>query len=145
MTTHFSKFLFPIYFANLFIYICFNILGTNFHIYDSITFFQFIAYFHINVILPIYMILELYLIEHTRAPSYIKDFIYLAIIFIIRWGYAMLFKLVLKNNYYLSYSVIELGNVLLGILISVNGYLLYDFILFKRHNPQGNYSVMIEN
>lgn len=145
MTTHFSKFLFPIFFAIFFLFICRTVLFTNFHIFDYTTFFQALVLIHVNLILPIYMFCELFLIDHTRVPKYTSDMLILAIIFIVRWGLALIFKSIFIKGYGLSDGISELGDVLMGMLISINGYFLYDFILFKKINPEGNYSVMIQS
>jgi len=145
MTTHFSKFLFPIFFSVFFLFVCRKLLFSNFHTFDYMTFFASLVLIHMNIILPVYMLLELYLIDHTRAPKYTTDMLTLAAIFIIRWGIGLIFKSIFVENYGLSLAISELGDVLLALLISTNGYFVYDFVLFKKSNPDGNYAVMIES
>lgn len=145
MTTHFSKFLFTIFFATFFVFVCRSLLFSNFRTFDFMTFFQALVIIHVNLILPIYLFLELYLIEHTRAPKYTADIFILAAIFIIRWVIGLIFKSIFVNNYGFTNAISELGDVLMGLLISINGYFLYDFVLFKKSNPDGNYAVMIES
>ncbi len=145
MTTYFSKFLFPIYFGIFFLYLCGVLIPQNVHIFDGKTFFNSFVDLHMNMLLPIYMFCELYLIVHTRAPKYIWDIAILGGIILCRWILALIFKSILVPNYSLSLALNELGGSLLCYLLSVNGYFLYDYILFKKDNPNGNYSVMIEN
>jgi len=146
MTTQFSKFLFSIYFAVFFIFICTRFLATNFHFFDGKSFFFSLVEIHMNIILPVYMFLELFiLVEHTRSPKYTWDLLILCIIFLIRWIIGLILRSIFINNYTLSDGISELGEVLLSLLISFNGFFFYDFVLFKKDNPNGVYTVMIQN
>lgn len=146
MTTHFSKFLFPIFYGNLFIWFCLELLGKNFVFFTGQTFFFCIVQLHINVFLPIFMLVELYwLIDHHRAPRYVTDKIILSAILLIRWAIALIFKSILINGYSLGDSVRDLGTTLISLLLAINGYYLYDYLLFRKQNPGERYSISIGN
>jgi len=145
MTTYFSKFLFPIFYALFFFYICITLLGTNFKIYEGMYFLQFCATFHMNVLLPIFLIFEMYLVQHPRAPKYTMDVLILSAIIIWRWAGAFILKLIFTSWYNTSLAVADLGQNLLMLLVCINGYFLYDYRVFKAANPDLEYSVHIES
>merc|ERR1711957_169515 len=144
MTTHFSKYLFPIFYAIFFFHICLNILGTDFKFYDNMYFFQFIAVIHMNILLPIFLIFEMFLVTHARAPKYLIDCICLSAIILFRWGIANLFKYLFKDAHTFGMCVVDLGQNLILCLVAINGYFLYDYRVFKAANPEGTYAIQIE-
>ena len=144
ITTTYSKFLFPIFFATLFNYICFVLLMTNFDSIKNGKFLNVLVEIHINVIMPLYMLFDLiYLTKHTRSPSYLKDMIFIVIIFMLRWLIGNIGKSIILDNYPTSLFIYDLGFTIPNALLAINGYYLYDYILFKKYNPETNYSVMI--
>jgi hypothetical protein len=144
MTTYYSKFLFPIFYAIFFFHICINLLGTNFKFYDNMFFFQFLAIFHMNILLPLFLLFEMYMVQHARAPKYIMDIIILGAIILWRWATAFVLKLIFTTGYSFSFAVMDLGQNLIMLLVAINGYFLYDYRVFKASNPDLNYSVHIE-
>ena len=144
MTTHFSKYLFPVFYAIFLFHICINILGTDFKFYSNMYFFQLLAIVHMNILLPVFLLFEMFLVQHARAPKYLMDICILIGILLLRWAAAFIFKFIVVTNYSFSLAVIDLGQNLIMILVAINGYFLYDFRVFKAGNPEGNYSVHIE-
>lgn len=144
MTTTFSKFLFPIFYAIFFFFICAQLLGTNFKPFTGQYFFSILALLHMNVLLPLFLLFEMMLVQHARDPKYVRDIIILSAVILIRWLGAVIFKWLFLEFYTFGMGVMELGQTLITLLVCINGYFVYDYRVFKAANPDGNYAIHIE-
>lgn len=128
MLDTYSKFLFPFMFA----LILFEILlafQSNFKIFQNATFLSVVVELYMNLCLPIFCFVDLLTTKRRRNPVPAKDILIILIICLAHGAYKIITDLILRQKPETIFP--NLADYISLCLISVNGYILYDYITFK--------------
>jgi hypothetical protein len=115
-------------------------LNSNFTPYNN-DFMWFVIQAYIGIILPILAILDIYNTTRSRNPAPFKDLI---IIFIICFGHCC-YKSIVSAIRYNTLKLVcpTLGSYILLALVSVNGYIFYDYLNHRKRG--GNYYIVFQS
>jgi hypothetical protein len=109
----------------------------NFDIFPSD--WYYVADLYVNLILPVYLLCELMMTNRYRHHHYMADILVLFVLCFAHCAY----KVLIRSLYYEQYNIAlpTIADYIMIYLISLNGYSLYDYLLYKKSNPQGNYAL----
>lgn len=135
MIDTFAKFLFSFAFAVLLYYII-TLLRTNFGEGRDYTVWLFFVDFYVNLVLPVFLLVDTLLISRNKSPSPAKDITIIAIIIFAHCAYRAL-------SFAIRYDTLKLimptvSDYLVLFFMTVNGYVIYDYMVHKR-NYGGEY------
>lgn len=139
MVDTYFKYLFSFSLSVLIFYII-HALRTNFKYVDLYpSNWYYIADMYVNLILPVFHLCELMMTNRYRHRHVIADFAVLFIICFLHCAY----KVIIRSLYYKDYEIVfpTIADYILIFLIAMNGYAFYDFSLYRKINPQGNYAL----
>jgi hypothetical protein len=128
----YSKFLFSFAFAVLLFYIII-LFRTNFQFPDQYTGWLYPLDIYVNLILPIFCLLDTFLITRNKLPFPVAD---LTIIFLIIFAHCAYRTISYSIAYDTLKSVLPtIADYLVLFLMTVNGYFIYDYMIHKRNYP----------
>ena len=95
--------------------------------------------FYTNLVLPILIIIDAVYFSHLRCHTFCRDIMIIAIILVIHFVYFVLWNII----YWGFHDGIEVWAFMLSsnlalFIYSFNGYILYDYILYRK-TGSGNY------
>lgn len=131
------KYLFCFSFSVLFFYVI-NLLRTNFEEYKKFPSDWFhVADIYLNLVLPIFCLCELMMNDRYRHHHYITDVMILLLIYAVHCTY----RILIRAYYYKESAIVfpTIADYLMIYLISLNGFTTYDYSLYRKLNPLGNY------
>jgi hypothetical protein len=141
MTDTFHKFIFCFAFADFIFYIIY-ILRVNFNIYDTYPSQGYLLVdVYTNLILPVYLILDLFITHRFRHVHHARDILILLLLVVIHFSY----KFSIYSYVYLNTKVFFpiLSDYIIIFLLTLNGYVLYDYLLFKKNHARAdNYHLL---
>jgi hypothetical protein len=132
------KYLFSFSFAVLLFYII-HVLRTNFESFDIYpSNWYYFADLYVNLILPVFLLCDMIITSRYRHRHAMAD---ISILFLICFAHCA-YKVLMRAFYYHDTKVVwpTIADYIMIYLISLNGYALYDFSLFRKINPVGNYA-----
>lgn len=133
------KYLYSFSYAVLLFYII-NLFRTNFKEFDMYpTNWYYVVDIYVNLVLPVFCLCDVMITPRYRHHHYLADMFILFLITFMHCAY----KVLIRSVYYEQYKIVfpTIADYIMIYLISLNGYTLYDFMLYKRINPQGDYAI----
>ncbi len=133
------KFLFCFSFAVLVFYVIL-MLRTNFENFNLFpSDWYYAADLYVNLVLPVYILCESMMTTRYRHHHYMADILVLFVLCFAHCAY----KVLVRSLYYQQYKIAlpTIADYIMIFLISLNGYSLNDFMLFRKINPQGDYAL----
>jgi hypothetical protein len=128
----YAKFLFSFAFAVLLFYIL-TLFRTNFEEGRDYTVWLFSVDFYVNFILPIFLLIDTFLIVRNKSPLPVADMSIIALIIFAHCAYrAISFAIRYDTSKMILPTV---SDYLVLFLMTVNGYVLYDYMIHKRNYP----------
>jgi hypothetical protein len=128
----FSKFLFSFAFAVLLFYLIL-ILRRNFEFPPEYDLWLFSVDLYVNLILPIFCLIDTFLITRNKSPHPVADITVIGIIIFAHCAYKAIFNAIHFDTMKIVLPIISDYVVLF--LMTVNGYILYDYMIHKRNYP----------
>jgi hypothetical protein len=135
MIDTYFKFVFT-YSFSIFLFIIIYSFRQNFDVFKQQEALYFVVEIYVSFILPIFWIVDLcWTGERMRIPKPWRDIL---LIFIIAFGHC-LYKVVadIILNQTFKNVLPFISDYVTIALISLNGYILYDYITFRKNNPGG--------
>jgi hypothetical protein len=132
MIDTFAKFLFSFSFAVLLFYIL-TLLRTNFEEGRDYTVWLFSVDFYVNFILPIFLLVDTFLIVRNKSPSPVADIAIIALIIFAHCAYRALSFAIRYDTTKMILPTIS--DYLVLFFMTVNGYVVYDYMIHKRNYP----------
>ena len=139
MVDVYFKYLFCFSYAVLLFYIIF-VLRTNFEAWEKFpTNWYYASDIYVNLILPVFIISEHLITNRYRHHHLLADTLVILILTFIHCAY----KVLIRSLYYQQYRVVfpTIADYVMIFLRALNGYTLYDFMLYRKLNPQGEYAL----
>jgi hypothetical protein len=133
------KYLFSFALAVLIFYVIY-VFRANFEIWtpypDN---WYYTADIYVNLILPLFCVLDIFITPRYRHHHPVSDILVLFIICFVHCAY----KILMRSLYYKDYNIIlpTIADYMTIYLISLNGYILYDYLLYAKQNPVVNVNV----
>ncbi len=111
-----------------------QLLRSNFKIYDeTMSDSYYLADAYTNLILPFLIILDIFITTRYRHQHPVADMIVLFSICVLH----CLYKVLIRSFYYDSSKIVfpTIADYIIIFLFSINGYILYDYLLYAKQNP----------
>lgn len=123
------------------VYYVIYMFRTNFHNFDKYPTNGFlVADIYTNLILPVYLIMDMFITTRCRYLTVWADLLIIFGLVVLH----IVFRLFVLDNAYKNPSIVFpiLSDYLIIFLLAVNGYALYDYMLFKRQRPGEDYPLL---
>lgn len=133
MLDTYFKYLFSFAVAVLLFYVI-HVFRNNFHIYDEpMTNWYYLADAYTNLILPLFIILDVFINPRYRHHHPVADLI---VLFAITFLHG-LYKVLIRSLYYEASKIVfpTIGDYIMIFLLTINGYIFYDYLLYAKQNP----------
>jgi hypothetical protein len=111
-----------------------HVLRNNFKIYEvTMSNWYYLADAYTNLILPLFLILDIFITQRYRHLHPVAD---LCVLFGISFLHC-LYKVLIRSFYYDASNIVfpSIADYIIIFLFSVNGYILYDYLLYAKQNP----------
>jgi hypothetical protein len=128
----YSKFLFSFAFSVLIFYFIF-LFRINFQFPEPYSGWLLTLDVYVNMILPIFCLLDTFLITRNKLPFPIADISIIFVIIFLHCAYRTI-------SYAISYDTMKMilptiADYFVLFLMTVNGYFIYDYMIHKRNYP----------
>jgi hypothetical protein len=133
MLDNYYKYLFSFSTAVILFYVI-HVLRNNFKIYeDAMSNWYYMADAYTNLILPLFIILDVFITPRYRHHHPVADLIVLFAICFLH----CLYKVLIRSFYYDTSKIMfpTIADYIMIFIFSVNGYIFYDYLLYAKQNP----------
>jgi hypothetical protein len=132
MVDVYSKFLFSFAFAVLLFYVI-QTLRQNFDYPPEYDLWLFSVDIYVNLILPLFCLIDTFLITRNKSPHPVADLSVIAFLIFAHCAYKTIVYAVTYET--MKMVLPTIADYLVQFLMTVNGYLLYDYAIHKRNYP----------
>ena len=133
MLDNYFKYLFSFSTAVILFYVI-HVLRNNFKIYEEpISDWYYITDVYTNLILPLFIILEVFITTRYRHHHPVADLIVLFTICLLHCVY----KILIIGIYYDTSKIVfpTIADYIMIYIFALNGYIFYDYLLYAKQNP----------
>jgi hypothetical protein len=132
MVDTYSKFLFSFAFAVLLFYMI-QLLRRNLDFPPEYNLWLFSVDIYVNLILPIFCLIDTLLITRNKSPHPVADISFIGVLVFAHCAYkAIVFAITYDT---LKLILPTIADYIVIFLMSVNGYIVYDYMIHKRNYP----------
>jgi hypothetical protein len=128
----FSKFLFSFAFAVLIFYFIY-LFRINFQLPELFTGWIYALDIYVNLILPVFCLLDTFLITRNKLPFPVADLSIIFLIIFAHCAYRTISYAIMFDTLKMVFPTV--ADYLVLFLMTVNGYFVYDYMIHKRNYP----------